>query len=648
MEGDIKKLERKAKGLLLSKSIPSVKMDIIRSLMKNENIDAEERYRTIIDLVKSCPDKPVKIPRHERVELRETQKVEAITSSIPEAVVPEKKTLVEPAESSIYIEPLYRQYKRLKFFKKRYLIHANNRLGFGLKKRLIPAKRLLRVLKKLSTFQEKVVTQLLIILVEILKDDTIQDATGFNYLRILRKWMMDTPLIRYGMDVIKWMDRIDFEDELRNYVSHFYTFTLLDSETREQVLLLLENKLRLLDDFKKEIVNEKDSEQLKRAKEKRNLAREKAIYEYLMTVRVFLSSVTDGNDPVSKYLRLNYSIDSLSQLLLIINGVLVFKREIGKDDLISYYNILPPSVSHEVWDYSIEYLKKYGKDPESRRRRRIAQLKEELNPYEELYVLVKMTRGGENVLKNVFEYQWKNINKKRVDVEDVYEEDFLTFIDGSINYFNNSYIACLDGSLIYFNDKHKNYLEGSIFDSDYFERDLTILGEIVEEVYRFKVENPNLVIRREEAIRILNGEMRSMSHIGAFLRRIGNLFYQIGWELHSLYGMHKKWLMHEGTLKDADDIRTPLSGREVDEFYKDIGQPIPFYDCTIKGFQKGPLLSKLLSGKQVIGNTIQEGVLSEIIAFCYQIAHECKDDEVLNDLENRRDLLRRIKELTGK
>lgn len=645
MEREAKKLERRAKALLLRKSIPPVKMDIVRSLMQSESILPEEKYNTIIDLIQSCPDKPVKVLRREKVELREPQRVETTIPS--ETEIAEKKRSIEPTDTSLYVDRLYRKYRRLKFFKRRYIIHANNRFGFGFKKRLIPSKRLMKVLRELSDHQEKIASRLSLILIEILNDESIQDATAFNYLRVFRRWIMDTPLIRYNLDIIKWMDRSDFESELRSYTVGFFSFRLLDSETREQILLMAENKVRILDDFKKEIVNEKDSEQLKRAKEKRNLAREKLIYEYMMNLRVFMSSVTDSNDSVSRYLNTNYSIESLSQFLLIILEALVFKREIEADKIIAYYEITSPVVSSEVWDYSLDYLKKIGKDPESRRKRYINELKNQLAPLEELYLLLKFTPSGSNLLQSAFEYQWKHVDKKKSDYESIYKDDFFSFIYGCLNFFNNSYISFIVDSVIYFYDRNKNHLEGSVFNSSYFEKEVVLINEILEEIYFFKSNNPNLTISRGEALRIINGEIRSMSNIATILRRIGSLFYQIGWEMHGLFSSHKKWLMHDGKLRDVEDIRTPRKRGEY-EFYEETGRPLPFYDCTIKGFQNGTALSNLHKGKGLVSNGIGEGIFVEIIAFCYQIAYECKDDEILNDLSERKDLLRRIKELAGK
>ena len=155
MEKDTKRLERIAKSLLLRKKIPSSKMDIVRSLMRNDEILPEEKYTAIIDLIQSCPDKPVPPPRHKRVELREPQRGE----TIEEATKTEedaKRITIEPIESSVYVHSLYRKYKKLKFFKKRYLKHAGNRFGFKFKKRLIPSKRLLKVLKEISSYQEEI------------------------------------------------------------------------------------------------------------------------------------------------------------------------------------------------------------------------------------------------------------------------------------------------------------------------------------------------------------------------------------------------------------------------------------------------------------------------------------------------------------
>jgi len=50
---DIKKLERRAKAMLLDKDIPPAKQDVVRSLLNNSEIAPWERYGAIISLIQT-------------------------------------------------------------------------------------------------------------------------------------------------------------------------------------------------------------------------------------------------------------------------------------------------------------------------------------------------------------------------------------------------------------------------------------------------------------------------------------------------------------------------------------------------------------------------------------------------------------------
>ena len=60
MKDDPKRVERRARAMLISKDIPTQKMDVVRSLMNNDSLETFEKYSAIIDLVQSCPEKKVK------------------------------------------------------------------------------------------------------------------------------------------------------------------------------------------------------------------------------------------------------------------------------------------------------------------------------------------------------------------------------------------------------------------------------------------------------------------------------------------------------------------------------------------------------------------------------------------------------------
>ena len=139
-------------------------------------------------------------------------------------------------------------------FKKRYFVHRNNYIGIGIRKRLIPTRRLIKFLKYINKIQKIILSRLDIIFVEIIKDESIDDPTIFNLLCVFQKWMSEVPLIETRYDYIKWMERHSFDKEFRTYVSYFYSFLELETGVRENMLLAVEKKLRILDDLMKEEV----------------------------------------------------------------------------------------------------------------------------------------------------------------------------------------------------------------------------------------------------------------------------------------------------------------------------------------------------------------------------------------------------------
>ena len=64
---EIKKIERRARALLTSKEIPPHKQEVVRTLMNNRQLKPGEKYRAIIELVQSCPDKKTVLYRDEGV-----------------------------------------------------------------------------------------------------------------------------------------------------------------------------------------------------------------------------------------------------------------------------------------------------------------------------------------------------------------------------------------------------------------------------------------------------------------------------------------------------------------------------------------------------------------------------------------------------
>ena len=145
-KSDSKKIERRAKSMLLDKDIPPAKMEIVRSLMRNTGILPEERYRAIIELVQSCPDRIARKPSNRRVSAGGAAQPQADQDTIEKTI---DNRPDGPTETSYFINEIYHKYRHSKMFKKRYLVHKNNRIGIGFKKRLIPGKNLIKVLTEL-------------------------------------------------------------------------------------------------------------------------------------------------------------------------------------------------------------------------------------------------------------------------------------------------------------------------------------------------------------------------------------------------------------------------------------------------------------------------------------------------------------------
>ncbi|HSV98022.1 MAG TPA: hypothetical protein VLM75_13965 [Spirochaetota bacterium] len=639
---EIKKLERRAKAMLLDKDIPPAKMDIVRSLLNNTEIASWERYNTIISLIQTCPDKAPPKQRAERVELKPRRPLKR-TQTVEDAAERRRVVALEPGGA--FVNALFGKYKSLKLFRKRYLIHAPNKLGIGIRKRLIPSRRLLTVLGSVIAAQETILSRLPTLMQSMLDDPAVDEPIVFNYLRRFRDWMIATPLVQYSYDSIKWMDRGAFEDELKDFVVPFFSFLKLPAETREMIILQLENRLRMTDDLRKEETATNESDAARREKEKRNLEREKQIYEYMMLLRSFLPGAARSDSALSQQLRQRYGLQSYPQLLLALMEALVFRREIDYRDLDAYYGVRPPVVSAIEWDYSLDAVKKAGKDPESRKRRHIDSLRQRLVPYEVLYDLLNLKIDGRDLLLRAFEEQWRMVDRRQRDFENIHDEDFISFLDGCVNYFNNCFVPVIDGSVIRFEDRTRNSLEGAVFALGVFAAELSGLSQVLSEMHFFKTNNPTLVLGREEVRRIFQGKIPSMQHVERFVSAIGRLFFEMGVRMQAVYDMHRRWAA-AGAAAEMDSLRSPLE-RETLAAGDDAVAPLPFHDCRISGFENARALSKTLSGRYLVADS-PGGVIEHIAAFSYQLAYECQNENIRADLSRRKELMEEIRELAGK
>jgi len=642
VENISKKLERRAKSLLLSKDIPSAKMEVVKSLLKNKNLLPEERYHAVIEIVKNCTDKPVNLPEDS---VKNNSAVPAdVTVYSPE---PEEKNS-GPLETSFFVESIAKKYKPLKIFKKRYLVHRNNRFGVGFRKRLVPTKRLLGILEDISKAQGLILGRFNDIMVAILKNEEIEDAAVFNYLRLIRKWLMISPLSRHDFYSVKWMERQNFDREFKPFINNFFSFLKLNVETRENIILIVEDTLRSLEDLKKFEISGRDPEQVKRDKEKKNLEREKQIYEYMMMLRSFLPNTVRDDTVLSKRLNNKHHISTLPDFLFILSEALIFQKTIGLNEINIYYNTEPPVVSSEKWDYSEDVLKKFGKDPESRKKRQISILKERLAEFDTINSMLNTEYKGYNIMMKSVDDQWRIADNRRMDSYAVYKDNFFTFLDALINYIKNACVPILNGASIQFVDNKKNQFEGSIFTFTYMEEELGNLLSINNEMHFFRTNNPTLAVSLSEVKKIMRGQINSMADVKHFVTALGDFLYKTGKKMQKVYDLHRLWEINGRQLEEKNLLRKPLDFMLIDNDEYKTGRPLPFFDCTISGFQNSTPLSKLFSGKMIYDSASAEGVFVYMIALFYQGAYACMNRHLMNDLSVRKNILKDIENISRK
>ncbi|HPA71560.1 MAG TPA: solute carrier family 23 protein, partial [Spirochaetota bacterium] len=323
------------------------------------------------------------------------------------------------------------------------------------------------------------------------------------------------------------------------------------------------------------------------------------------------------------------------------------RREIRMEDLASYYRAAPPLVSDESYSFSADVLKKFGKDDEARKNRKIDALKEELGFFEEIYLYLKFESFGQNLLMKCFDDQWRLVDKRRGDSAEVFKNDFFSFIDGLINYFNNSLLYFLNGTVINLDDGSGDPFEGRIFAESFFEREIRALEAIVQEFYYLRTNNPNLVVSHDELQRIFKGQLKSMSNIGAILKKTGGVFYQLGRGVHRVLREHRKWVLLGKPVSGAAAPPVPLDGSARESLNENSGRPVPFGGCRLVSAGSKAVLARTLAGLPVINDDFNDGILIIVVAFCYQLAHECGDENIQGDLENRKSILSTLRELAN-
>jgi hypothetical protein len=639
---ELKKLERKAKSFMLTKEIPQGKVEVVRSIMSNSKLLEEERYRAIIELLTNCSDKPRQEIRPRKIDIQDNEK----KLNRRTVVIPKSDSYLTggPVIGSEHINSLYSEFKPLGLFKKRYLAAANNRFGITFKKRLIPVKKFFRLAEDIRTSQDRIMSRLPSIMNMILEDQMIDDPLYFNYLRVFSTWMMEAPFMSLSADRAKWFDQRNFEREIRNWAIQYIAFRETDTSTKEGIILVIETKLRDMDDLRKEQVLPFDNDSERSSKDKRNLEREKTIYDYMMTLRSFLPSVDPSDGLVCKQISSRYNILSLEEFIAIVFSALIFKRRITMRDILRYYDVKQIRVSPTEWDYGKEALRQYGKDLESKKKRYIGKLREILTEFDEIYDLVNMRYDTVDFVKKAFDDQWKIMNRRRHDGSDVYEKNFFSYIDDCMTHFITVYARFIDGSALVLEDEDSKKYESSIFSRGYFESEIMSLLNLQSDIIQFKSSNPNYIISRVEAKRIMMGQMSSMFDLESFIRQIGVVFYEIGRSLRKIISSHYIWRRTSTSVPPARLVRSPLEKLDSISMEAEVALPVPFYDCRLGMSENFNAIQKMLVGRPILSDSVKDGLVNSITAFCLQFAHECFNRTIFNDLDYRKELIRKIEE----
>ena len=629
---EAKKLERKAKSLMLTKEIPQGKVDIVRSIMSNPKLIDEERNKAIIELLQNLPDRRIeqqKSPRKVGLQNNEARRTTSVVSS--------GSPYAGPTQSGLYVSELYSKHKGKGLFKKRWLINAQNRFGFGFKKRLVPSKKLLRLAKEMGTAQERIITRLPSIIAAILDDPMAEDPTVFNYLRVFHRGIMEIPFSGADFEQTKWMDQRHFEQQLKPFCTWYLSFRELDTGTKETIILAIETKLREMEDLKKEPIHQIDPDSVRALKEKRNLEREKLVYDFMMTLRSFLPSVDPSEGILCQHLKRRYDLASIEEFCVTLMEGLVFQRDISVPELVRYYAVKAPAVSQTQWDYSSEYIKKIGKDEESKRRRQLEKINEAIAVLDERYQLINLRYDVFDLVLKAFDEQWRIVNKRRQDASDIYEKDFFTFLDESLNYFTKGYIPFLDGSPLSLNDGQDSVITTPVFSKICFENELNLLSNILSDMIRLKTDTPNLVMTRLELKKLVAGQIPSMSNIELIIKQLSSVFYDMGRKLQTVLDAHRKWTAAGG---GKVPVRTPLtaapSAGEAESF------PIPFHCFKLEAAEDAHPAYRYLVGRQVVSESLKDGIVNILAAFCFQFAYECFDKNILSDLEYRKELKKKL------
>jgi len=608
--------------------------------MNNRRLDQVEKYRAIIELIQTCPDKSVTIIEEEPVPAepatpkKKAGRAKGVGQSVSAA------DLSAPTETSYYIDTLRAKYRSLNLFKRRWLVHRNNKWGIGLRKRLVPTKHFLKVIGFIGAQQTSIIGRLTEAMMEILRDPDADDPVVFNHLRLVRRWLVEIPLTRLRYESIKWMERPQFDRELRGWVIPFFSFLRMDSDLRERIMTEVERRIRAMEDLRKEEYVEGEPDAYRREKDKRNLEREKQVYEIMMILRSFLPIDPAQDCLLSRRLRERFGVDSLYEFMMAAEEALAFQRPLRREELEAYYGIQPPTVSATAWDYSEDYLVKIGKDPESLSRKNREVIRKQLEPYETVAFLLTVTEGGRSLLFAAAEDLWRYVDRKHYDPKSVYNENFIAFLDALLRYFKLAFFPLIDGSPILFRDMARQEHHGAIFSFSVMQVVCERFSRSLDDLHFFRTGNPTIFVSKDDVAQILAGRGGPLAHLQGMIRSAGESFYYITKALQIPYEMHRRWATGRSGPAADSLIRRPLTEEDL----ADAGgsRPIPYYDCVVKDLGSDHPLAKDLSGRRLIEDSLRDGLYVRMMAMACQAANECRDEHLRAEMDERKAILAKL------
>lgn len=650
-EENRKRLERQARSLMTTKEISRQERDKLNVIMRDSDMAPSEKYSSIIRLLRNLPDREVagiadETPQLEDGANREREKSRVLKykaaadkkrdsyADIPDTRRP---LLSGPTETSLYIDDIYVKYRRFRLFKKRRLVERSNWIGFGFNRRLIPSKKFMEILSLIRFYQEVLLARLPSLLEAILKNENMESPVEYNYLKMLRRWMSLVPFGMVPPHRIKWMEQWGFERELRSFTMNHYAFLKMDLKQRESLLAFTENLLREEPDLLREEIAGDEERGSAVRKENSNYRKEKEIYEFMGALRSFITIPGEGDSLLASELRKRYDIYSLTEFINMTMEALVFQRPFAITELRDYYDIRAAFVSSEAWDCSPEKLRAFGKDPESKRKKRLEKLNREFQWYDTVSRLINIDDNGQNIILKSVEEQWKIVDRVNRDAAESLKKNFVVYLEAAVHYFRNLLLQLIDGSPLLL-EKNGIESEGALFTPEYFREEIRELESLLDVFFMFRNQNPTLKISDDEVKKIMQKRISSMDHVETLIYKAGSFFYGTGKKLHEIYHSH---------LSSGDDSSTGVKPLSLSDPGEPDNAAIPFTDFILRGVGSPTPLLRRIAGQRILNESKKGGIFIFIMAYCYQMSNLCVYPLIRNDITKRDLLKREINELRG-